>query len=107
LDVFNRRYTFKKPLRSIGVKAADLVPDDGAYQCSFFNGIEWNEKQEKVAFAMDTLRKMYRYEIINRAITQEDKELTNVPFDYDRSSYRVGSAFIESCEVDYYGETVY
>ncbi|MCL2813264.1 MAG: DNA polymerase IV [Oscillospiraceae bacterium] len=106
LDVFGRRYAFKKPLRTIGVKAAGLVPDDGSYQCSFFNDIEWNEKQEKIAFAMDTLRKMYGYNIINRAITRED-DLTNIPFDYDRSSYRVGSAFIESGEVEGYGEIIY
>jgi DNA polymerase-4 len=93
LEIFNTQYKFTKPLRSIGVRACNLVPDDIGIQSSFFDDTEQDEKREKVAYMMDILRNMYGYNIIQRGITFEDRKLTNIPDDYNRSSYRIGTVF--------------
>ena len=92
MDIFKTRYNFTKPLRSIGVKACDLVPETVMIQNSFFDDIEQDEKREKIAKTMDRLRNMFGYEVIKRGITLEDKILTTIPTDYNRSSYRIGSS---------------
>jgi DNA polymerase-4 len=92
MDIFKTRYNFTKPLRSIGVKACDLVPETVMIQNSFFDDIAQDEKREKIAKTVDWLRNMFGYEIIKRGITLEDKILTTIPTDYNRSSYRIGSS---------------
>jgi len=91
MEIFNTQYKFTKPLRSIGVRACNLVSDDIAIQSSFFDDTEQDEKRDKIAKIMDILRNMYGYHIIQRGITFEDRNLTNIPDDYNRSSYRIGS----------------
>ena len=96
MEIFNSRYHFTKPLRSIGVRACGLVPENIEIQSSFFDDTEQDEKRDKVAKTIDTLRSMYGYNIIQRGITFEDRSLTNIPDDYNRSSYRIGSSFKEA-----------
>ena len=96
MEIFNSRYHFAKPLRSIGVRACGLVPENIEIQSSFFDDAERDEKREKIAKTMDILRSMYGYNIIQRGITFEDRKLTNIPDDYNRSSYRIGSSFKEA-----------
>ena len=93
MEIFHTRYNFTKPLRSIGVRAADLVPDDIWIQSSFFDDTEQLEKTEKAEKTIDELRMMFGYDIIRRGIVLEDSKLTYIPTDYNRSSYRVGSSF--------------
>ena len=93
MDIFKKQYHFTKPLRSIGVRACDLVPDSVGIQNSFFDDTEQDEKREKISHTMDILRSMYGYDIIQRGIVLEDKKLTYIPPDYNRTAYRVGSAF--------------
>jgi DNA polymerase-4 len=95
MDIFQNRYTFKKPLRSIGVRACGLVPDTVGIQNSIFSDTAHDEKMEKVEQTMDVLRSMYGYDIIQRGIVLQDKKLTYIPPDYNRASYRVGSAFFQ------------
>ena len=96
MDIFNSRYNFTKPLRSIGVRACGLVPDNIGIQSSFFDDTLQDEKRDKAAKMVDILRNMYGYNIIRRGITLEDKKLTAIPDDYNRSSYRVGGSFKEA-----------
>ena len=95
MKVFMKQYHFTKPLRSIGVRVNGLVPDDTGIQSSFFDDDVLTQKREKVAHTMDILRAMYGYDIIQRGNILEDKKLTDIPGDYNRFSYRVGSAFFK------------
>lgn len=96
LEIFHTRYSFTKPLRSIGVRACDLVPDNIGIQSSFFDDTIQDEKREKVANMMDILRNMYGYEVIQRGVVLEDSKLTYIPSDYNRSSYRIGSSSFQA-----------
>jgi DNA polymerase-4 len=93
MEIFQTRYNFTKPLRSIGVRAADLVPDNISIQSTLFDDTEQDEKRENLAIIIDKIRKMHGYGILQRGIVLTDRKLTYVPSDYNRSSYRVGSAF--------------
>ena len=95
LEIFRKQYKFTKPLRSIGVGVDDLVSDSVGIQGSLFDDTEWEIKMEKVAHTMDILRNMYGYDIINRAVVRADRKLTDVPPEYNRTGYRVGSAFFQ------------
>jgi len=95
MEIFKTRYKFTKPLRSVGVTVCDLVPDTVGIQSSFFSDTAQDEKREKIAHTIDILRSMYGYEVIQRGIVIEDRALTYVPPEYNRSAYRVGSAFFK------------
>jgi len=101
LEIFRTRYHFTKPLRSIGVRACDLVPDNVSIQSSLFDDTAQDEKREKVAKMIDTLRAMYGYEVIQRGIVLEDKKLTYIPPDYNRSTYRIGSYIKREGDINY------
>jgi len=95
MNIFKTKYRFTQPLRSIGVTACDLVPDNIGIQSSLFGDEIQDEKRDKVAHTIDTLRAMYGYEIIRRGIVMEDPKMTYIPADYDRTGFRVGSAFFK------------
>jgi len=97
IDIFMKKYKFTKPLRSIGVKACNLVPEGiGIIQMDLFDDTKKEEKQEKLAKTMDKLRSMFGYDIVQRGIVLADRKLTYIPPNYNRSGYRVGSPFIEA-----------
>lgn len=67
-DLFKRNYSWPKPLRSIGVRGADLCPADCAVQLGFFSNEEKREKLEHIDKAVDTLRQRYGYRSVQRAV---------------------------------------
>ena len=91
LEIFRRQYEFEKPLRTVGVRASDLLPDDTGIQSSLFDDIVQYEKDEVLEKMMDEIRGEHRYDIIHRGTVLLDRELTTIPADYNRSEYRVGS----------------
>ena len=95
MEIFHHRYNFTKPLRSLGVIACNLVPDNIGIQSSMFDEHVREEKMEKIVRTMDTLRDMYGNEIIRWANSLEDPKLTYVPPENNRAGYRVGSAFLK------------
>ena len=93
MEIFKKQYYFTKPLRSIGIRVDDLIHEDMCIPNPFLVDTIWEEKMEKVSYAMDNIRSMYGYESIQRGYIWEDSALTNIPANYNRGSYRVGSAF--------------
>ena len=90
MEVFRTRYNFTKPLRSIGVRAADLIPENEAIQSNLFFDMEQYEKEERLEQAIDKIRAVYGYNIIHHAVIYEDRALTYVPPEYDRSLFLAG-----------------
>jgi DNA polymerase-4 len=90
MEIFHTRYNFSKPLRSVGVRACDLVPDNISIQTNLFYDMEQDDKREKIAITIDKMRSMYGYDVIQRGVVLEDRKLTYIPPDYNRSEYRVG-----------------
>ncbi|NLZ87850.1 MAG: DNA polymerase IV [Gammaproteobacteria bacterium] len=76
--IFKENYTWHKPIRSIGVRGADLVTDDYWEQIDLFCSIEKREKLMKMDGAMDELRRRFGYFCVQRGIMYQDKILSTL-----------------------------
>lgn len=80
-ELFRENYSWEKPIRTLGVRGADLVPWDTDAQTSLFVNEEHRAKQEKLEEALDALRQRYGYYCLQRAVLLEDKPLHINPKD--------------------------
>ena len=76
--IFKEIYTWHKPIRSIGVRGADLVTDDYWEQIDLFCSMEKREKLMKMDEAMDELRRRFGYFCVQRGIMYQDKILSTL-----------------------------
>ena len=76
--IFKENYTWHKPIRSIGVRGADLVTDDYWEQIYLFCSMEKREKLMKMDGAMDELRRRFGYFCVQRGIMYQDKILSTL-----------------------------
>lgn len=78
MELFAESYDFSKdkPIRSFGVRATDLVVGPQETQLSFFFDETQRDKQEKLEFTVDTLRKRFGHFCIQRAVMLADKPLS-------------------------------
>ena len=76
--IFKENYTWHKPIRSIGVRGADLVTDDYWEQIDLFCSMEKREKLMKMDGAMDELRRRFGYFCVQRGIMYQDKILSTL-----------------------------
>jgi DNA polymerase-4 len=90
MEIFQTRYNFTKPLRSIGVRACDLIPENEAIQTNLFFDMERYEKEERLERTIDNIRAVHGYDIIHHALIYADRDLTYVPPEYDRSLFLAG-----------------
>lgn len=74
--IFKENYTWQKPIRSVGVRGADLVTDNYWEQIDLFMNMEQREKQIKVDSAIDVLRKRFGYFCIQRGLMYQDTALS-------------------------------
>ena len=56
LEIFKANYTWRQPIRSIGVRVSDLILDEYCYQLSLFSDPIMREKQLKADIAVDTVK---------------------------------------------------
>lgn len=66
------------PIRSLGVRGADLVIDDAPVQLDLFLSEERRQKQEKIDKAVDEIRRRFGYYSIQRAMMYQDLELASL-----------------------------
>jgi len=76
MEIFKTKYQMRDPLRSVGVRASDLISMDMNVQMSMFHDFEKQDRQEKLEFAIDELRERFGYDCIQKGILMVDKDLT-------------------------------
>lgn len=76
--LFQENYTWQKPIRSVGVRGADLVNDNYWEQIDLFSSIEFREKQMKVDTAVDDIRRRFGFYSVQRGLMYFDKMLSAV-----------------------------
>lgn len=59
MSLFNERYEWKKPLRSVTVRAINLIPSCAPMQIGFFDEHEKRDKLVRLESAVDGIRKRY------------------------------------------------
>ena len=76
--LFKENYNWQKPIRSVGVRGADLVNDNYWEQLDLFSSAEQREKQMKVDEAVDIIRKRFGFYSVQRGLMYCDRILSAV-----------------------------
>ena len=76
--LFQENYNWQKPIRSVGVRGADLVNDNYWEQIDLFSSVEFREKQMKVDTAVDDIRRRFGFYSVQRGLMYVDKMLSAV-----------------------------
>ena len=76
--LFQENYNWQKPIRSVGVRGADLVNDTYWEQIDLFTSVEFREKQMKVDTAVDDIRRRFGFYSVQRGLMYFDKMLSSV-----------------------------
>ena len=90
MRLLRENWRWSKPLRSVGVRGADLVPEAGPEQLSFFGDAERRDRCLKLERTMDALRRRYGYTSLSRASVLCDPSLTNIDAKRDHVIHPVG-----------------
>ena len=77
-DLFRQNYGWEKPVRSIGVRGAGLIPAYETVQMSLFAEDCKRQRWEQIDKTVDTLRQRYGYMSIQRAILKLDPQLGSI-----------------------------
>lgn len=88
--IFNENYDWRKPIRSIGVRGADLVGDNYWEQIDLFSSVEQREKQMKLDDAVDTIRRRFGFYSVQRGLMYRDKILASVNAKEEHTTHPVG-----------------
>ena len=75
MQLLRANYNWELPLRSIGVRGANLVPIGSARQLSLFMDEIRREKAERLEYAIDAIRGRYGHFAIDRALLRLDSKL--------------------------------
>lgn len=90
MELFRNNYDWSHPIRSLGVRGADLVTADIPVQMSLFMNEEKRAKQEKMDKAVDEIRRRFGYFSIQRAFMYQDKILSKLDAQGSHTVYPVG-----------------
>lgn len=77
-ELFRANYRWEKPIRSVGVRGAELVEADVGVQTSLLDDDTKREKWERLDNAVDHLRRRYGYMSIRRGIVCADPLLGRI-----------------------------
>ena len=89
-DLFRRSYSWTAPIRSIGVRGADLVDVTIGIQTSLFDNDRRRSAWEQIDVTVDRLRQRYGYMSVRRAITMSDPVLGCINPKDDHTVHPVG-----------------
>ena len=73
MELFKRNYRWHKPIRSLGIRGADLVPEGSVYQLSMFDDENKRSKLVSLERCVDRLRGQYGQSIIQRAVIKKER----------------------------------
>ncbi len=90
MELFRNNYDWSHPIRSLGVRGADLVTADIPVQMSLFMNEEKRAKQEKMDKAVDEIRRRVGYFSIQRAFMYQAKILSKLDAQGSHTVHPVG-----------------
>jgi DNA polymerase-4 len=90
MELFQKCYTWPKPIRSIGVRCTDLLSANSPLQLTVFEDNEARHKQENLEKTIDALRQRFGHHSIQRASALADKPLGGINPKGDHIIHPVG-----------------
>ena len=88
--LFKENYNWNHPIRSLGIRAENLVLADVPVQLDLFISEELREKQEKMDQAVDEIRRRFGYFSIQKAFVYQDKALASLDAQSSHTVHTVG-----------------
>lgn len=76
--IFLESYDWSRPIRSVGIRGADLVNDNYWEQLDLFSSVERREKQMKMDAAIDEVRRRFGFFAVQRGLMHCDKPLSRL-----------------------------
>lgn len=76
--LFKENYNWSKPIRSVGIRGADLVNDNYWEQLDLFTDAATREKKRRLDCAVDDIRRRFGFYSIQRGLMYQDKILSAV-----------------------------
>ena len=89
-ELFEKNYDWEHPIRSLGIRAEDLVLDTIPVQLDLFQNEERREKLEKMDRAADEIRRRYGYFALQRAFMFQDRQLMRLDAKKDHTVHPEG-----------------
>jgi len=80
-EIFLKNWTWDKPIRSIGIRATDLVAADTYTQLSLFDDENIRVKKEFLEKSIDDVRSRFGHYAVQRALQLIDKKLNANPIE--------------------------
>jgi len=68
MELFKRHYSWQKPIRSLGIRGTDLVPEGSVYQISLFDDEKNRQRLDKLERCIDMLRGRFGQFSVQRAV---------------------------------------
>lgn len=90
MRLFQQHYHWDKPIRSIGVRATDLIPTSNPLQISLFENEQQRQKYENLDRAVDSIRARFGHFCIQRASVLAGKPLCGINPKGDHIIHPVG-----------------
>ena len=90
MRLLRENYSWARPLRSIGVRGTELVPESAPEQLSLFGDGEKRERCLRLERTMDRLRARYGHTALSRASVLCDPTLVNIDAKNDHTIHPVG-----------------
>ena len=90
MQLLRDNYNWYQPLRSIGVRATQLVPANEIVQLSFFEDETKRQRLEDRDVAVDGIRRRFGYHSIGMALTRKDDKLGRLDAKSDNTIGPVG-----------------
>lgn len=94
MGLFRKNYAWQRPLRSVGIRGANLIPAGSPQQLSLFID---EQKQNKIIWlenTMDYIRDRYGYFSLQRAVLLQDRSLTGLDAKKDNIIHPVGYTYV-------------
>ncbi len=77
-QLFKANYDWSHPIRSVGVRVSNLVPDTMPHQTDLFLSEEIREKQLRADLAVTDIRRRYGYSSVLRGLMYYDRNLSGL-----------------------------
>ena len=78
MELFHEVYHWQRPIRSIGVRVADLKPDTYPYQLDLFQDEEYRQRLLKADIAVDDIRRRFGFSSVQRGVMYMDSYLSSL-----------------------------
>ena len=103
MKLFHENYHWQKPIRSVGVRACNLISANTPVQLDLFLDERRREKEHKLDIAVDVIRRRFGFDSIQRGLMYQDRLLSRInakedhkvhPHGYFESGNRTGAELL-------------